>query len=55
MGEAVVSGLVVIAILLGSAVITQGFARWMYNRCRKCGSLNARRRRQCRVCNHPLP
>jgi uncharacterized OB-fold protein len=38
-------------ILVLSAVITNLFARKMYNRCAACGTLNARRRTHCRNCN----
>jgi uncharacterized OB-fold protein len=38
-------------ILILSAVITNLFARKMYNRCVKCGTLNAKRRANCRACN----
>jgi uncharacterized OB-fold protein len=42
------------AILIVSAVITNWFARTMYNRCGQCGTLNARRRQQCRSCQHEI-
>jgi hypothetical protein len=43
--------LLVLAGILGlSAVITNWFARTMYNRCAACGTLNARRRTHCRSC-----
>jgi hypothetical protein len=43
--------LLVIAVILGaSALITNWFARTMYNRCAACGTLNARRRAHCRSC-----
>jgi uncharacterized OB-fold protein len=38
-------------ILVLSAVITNLFARKMYNRCIDCGTLNAKRRTHCRACN----
>jgi rRNA maturation endonuclease Nob1 len=41
-------------ILLVSAVITQWFARTMYRRCAACGTLNAKRRAECRSCGRPL-
>jgi hypothetical protein len=41
-------------ILIISAVITNLFARKMYNRCAACGTLNARRRTHCRNCNAEL-
>jgi hypothetical protein len=50
----IISFLLLVAILVGSAVITNAFARAMYNRCEKCGSLNAKRRKHCRVCNNPI-
>jgi len=44
-----------VALLLGililSALITNWFARTMYNRCAACGTLNARRRDNCRACD----
>ncbi len=45
----------VVAILGGSALITQLFARAMYITCPKCRTLNARRRDLCRNCGEPLP
>jgi len=43
--------LVVLVAILGlSAVITHLFARTMYLRCVACGTLNARRRINCRNC-----
>ena len=41
-------------ILILSAVITNLFARKMYNRCTGCGTLNARRRTHCRSCEREL-
>jgi hypothetical protein len=38
-------------ILVISAVITNAYARAMYNRCKECGTLNAKRRAQCRQCS----
>lgn len=38
-------------ILVVSALITNWFARRMYNRCADCGTLNAKRRANCRACN----
>jgi hypothetical protein len=46
--------LLVVAILVLSALITNWFARTMYNRCASCGTLNARRRTHCRECQTPL-
>lgn len=46
---------VVLVLILGvSAVITQLFARAMYIRCAGCGTLNARRRSNCRNCQAVL-
>jgi hypothetical protein len=42
------------AILIVSALITNWFARTMYNRCAQCGTLNAKRRSQCRGCEHEM-
>ena len=42
---------VLVAILVASAVVTNWFARTMYNRCASCGTLNAKRRTHCRSCN----
>jgi len=41
-------------ILVVSAIITNLFARKMYNRCTSCGTLNAKRRTHCRACNVEL-
>jgi hypothetical protein len=41
---------VLIGILGVSWIITTWFARAMYIRCQNCGTLNARRRSQCRSC-----
>lgn len=41
-------------ILVVSAIITNWFARTMYNRCENCGTLNAKRREQCRSCGHEM-
>ena len=54
MAETVLSVLLVVAILGGSALLTQLFARVMYRWCPECGILNARRRRRCRQCGFPL-
>jgi hypothetical protein len=45
---------VLIVILGSSAIITGWFARTMYIRCADCGTLNARRRTQCRACQKAL-
>jgi rRNA maturation endonuclease Nob1 len=43
-----------VVILLFSAFITSWFARTMYSRCTRCGTLNARRRDACRSCGNQL-
>ncbi|MEW6735658.1 MAG: hypothetical protein AB1489_30485 [Acidobacteriota bacterium] len=50
----VLSLLLLAAILLVSAIITNLFARAMYNRCQHCHALNAKRRTHCRICNTSL-
>ena len=52
--DAVLDGLVIVAILGGSALATHLFARAMYNRCPECESLNAKRRTHCRICGAPI-
>ena len=46
---------VAVGILGLSAVLTGLFTRKMYYRCRQCGTLNAKRRTQCRACGQALP
>jgi hypothetical protein len=52
--ELLLNVLVLVAILGLSAIITGWFARTMYIRCLGCGTLNARRRSQCRSCEQDL-
>jgi hypothetical protein len=52
--DTLLSIVVLIAILGASALITQWFARNMYNRCAGCGTLNAKRRANCRECGRPI-
>ena len=54
MKDTLLSLLVVAAILLASALVTNWFARAMYKRCAACGTLNAKRRSHCRACRHEL-
>lgn len=54
MRDALLSVAVLGGILVASAVITNWFARAMYNRCPDCGTLNAKRRTHCRACNREL-
>ena len=51
MRDTLLSAALLIGILLLSALITNWFARTMYNGCTACGTLNARRRANCRACN----
>jgi hypothetical protein len=57
--ENMLDTLLSLAVLVGilglSAVFTEWFARRMYYRCRKCATLNAKRRSQCRHCGEVLP
>jgi hypothetical protein len=48
--DTLISILVLVGILAVSAIITNWFARTMYNRCAACGTLNAKRRTHCRSC-----
>jgi uncharacterized OB-fold protein len=52
--ETLLSILVLVVILAASAVITNWFARTMYNRCAACGTLNAKRRTHCRSCGKEI-
>jgi hypothetical protein len=54
MKDILLNVIVLVAILGVSAVITQVFARAMYIRCVDCGTLNARRRTNCRNCQSAL-
>lgn len=55
MKDTLLSLAVLFAILISSALITNWFARNMYNRCAACGTLNAKRRAACRQCQSSLP
>jgi hypothetical protein len=55
MKETLLNVALAIAVLSGSALVTQLFARAMYVICPKCRTLNARRRSQCRKCDESLP
>ena len=42
-------------LILGSGVVTTNFyCRLAYNQCPSCGSINAKRRSQCRKCQTAL-
>ncbi|MDQ3585784.1 MAG: hypothetical protein ACR2GW_01430 [Pyrinomonadaceae bacterium] len=54
MRDTLLSLAVFVGILVVSALITNWFARTMYNRCAGCATLNARRRNVCRSCGQAL-
>jgi len=54
MSDFLLNAAVLIAILGGSAIVTGWFTRTMYIRCVACGTLNARRREECRSCKAPF-
>ncbi|MDQ2974799.1 MAG: hypothetical protein M3R69_05220 [Acidobacteriota bacterium] len=54
MKELLLNLVVLVGILGLSAIITTWFARAMYIRCLACGTLNAKRRSQCRSCQEEL-
>ncbi|HEX8188791.1 MAG TPA: hypothetical protein VF586_10590 [Pyrinomonadaceae bacterium] len=54
MKDTLLSIFVLFGILLVCAFITNWFARTMYNRCAACGTLNAKRREQCRSCGKEM-
>ena len=54
MKDTILNIALVALILGGSALVTNWFARAMYIRCTACGTLNARRRIQCRACANNL-
>jgi hypothetical protein len=41
-------------ILISSALATNLYVKWAYNRCAACGALNAKRRSRCRTCSEPV-
>lgn len=54
-GELLLSLVVFLGILAASAVATELFVRKMYYRCRRCRTINAKRRTHCRACGEALP
>ncbi len=50
--ESIFSVILMAGILIASWFITSQFARWMYRRCQRCGTLNAKRRLECRNCSY---
>ena len=54
MAEWLLNAAMLVAILGGSAILTQWFTRRMYYRCTSCATLNAKRRAACRQCGRPL-
>ncbi|MGH9786140.1 MAG: hypothetical protein ACRD88_18370 [Terriglobia bacterium] len=55
MSETFLNAAVAVGILGASFLLTELFVRKMYYRCRQCGTLNAKRRSQCRGCGEALP
>jgi ribosomal protein L40E len=55
MKDTLINLAVFVGILGGAALFTEWFTRKMYYRCRRCLTLNARRRSQCRQCGESLP
>jgi hypothetical protein len=53
-GETILNGGLIVLILGGSYYLMTLYGRAMYNRCRECGTLNARRRTHCRVCSKEI-
>jgi hypothetical protein len=49
-----INAALLVAILGSSALLTNAFTRRMYYKCSNCGSLNAKRRTHCRVCQKPV-
>jgi hypothetical protein len=45
-----INAALLVVILGTSALLTNAFTRRMYYKCPNCGSLNAKRRTHCRVC-----
>ena len=54
MRDFLLNAVVLVAILGVSGLITGWFTRTMYLRCVACGTLNARRRQECRSCKTPF-
>ena len=54
MRDTLLSVVVLVVILLASALVTNWFARTMYNHCPACRTMNAKRRDKCRNCGEPL-
>jgi hypothetical protein len=52
--DTLLSVAVLVAILVASALVTNWFARTMYNHCPACRTMNAKRRANCRNCGEPL-
>ncbi|MDE0165016.1 MAG: hypothetical protein OXH92_07915 [Bryobacterales bacterium] len=44
-----------ILILVSGWFATRFYVKLAYHQCEHCGSLNVKRRSECRVCRHPLP
>jgi hypothetical protein len=52
--DTLLSVAVLVLILVASALVTNWFARNMYNHCPACKTMNAKRRANCRACGEPL-
>jgi hypothetical protein len=52
--DTLLSVAVLVLILAASALVTNWFARTMYNHCPACKTMNAKRRDNCRACGEPL-
>jgi hypothetical protein len=53
--ETLLSIIVMLVILGGAAIFTEWFTHRAYYRCRRCATLNAKRRDRCRECGETLP
>jgi hypothetical protein len=54
LSDTLLSIAVLAVILVASALVTNWFARTMYNHCPECRTMNAKRRDKCRNCGEPL-
>ena len=54
MTDLLLNATLVILILGSGWIATRFYVKLAYYECELCGSLNAKRRSECRVCRHPL-
>lgn len=54
MRDVLLNLVLLVGVLGGAAVFTHLFTKAMYLKCAGCGTLNARRRTQCRACGRPF-